>query len=335
MNIRSNTYLTWLIQILFWGCSYWVLLQAFSKEYEYDAANRVYTILFHIPLLVVVYGNWICFHRLLLSKRIALYCLAFIILAGLGVGLHFVLFEKLSDEVFPGYYFISYFSVRNIANFMLAYLGISLLLFFFRNWFTLKNRQLRLEKENTQARMDQLKAQINPHFLFNSLNNIYAKSRTPNGQVSDYILKLSDSLRYMIYDADSEFVPLEKEIQNLKAYFDLEKLRLDQIDHISFSGNGDFSGTPIAPLLFLPLVENLFKFVERENPVIELKISYDGKNLRYQSKNNITDEELPSGQLGERNVQQRLALIYPGKHSYTATKEQAWYHVDLNIQLAT
>jgi len=325
---------SWVLQICFWGLSYFLLLSLFRGEYSTGQADHVYTFLFHLPLLLIVYLNYLAFQRLFKTDRIGLYAFAFCFLAVLGVTSHFLIFELLAEFLFPGFYFISYYSVAAITATTCGYLVLSLLLFLSYNWFRLREKETELQKENSQIRIESLKAQVNPHFLFNSLNNIYSLTTENPRKSGKYMLQLSDSLRYMIYDTDSDYVTVEKELEYLTNYFELEKLRLEEDSDVTFKKIGDFSGRAIAPLIFVPLIENAFKFVDRSQPMISIRISMEGSQIRYLAENNIGENPgVKKGGKGMKNVRDRLALIYPNKHTLSVDESEQSYRIDLQINL--
>jgi len=241
-------------------------------------------------------------------------------------------FDVLSDWLFPGYYFVTFYTLREVLEFISSYAIVSMLLFLSKNWFALKERQLVLEKENHQIKLASLKAQINPHFLFNSLNNIYGITSSENKLSRAYILKLSDALRYMIYDTEEAFVPLENEVTYLKNYLALEELRLNKKESVKIHIEGDFSGYLIAPFILLPLIENCFKHCDKINPMIDIHMRIDKDILNLKTKNNTSVNKQENGGLGLSNLKSRLKLIYPNRHQLT-TKNGAFYESTLTLNL--
>ncbi|MBX2817936.1 MAG: histidine kinase [Saprospiraceae bacterium] len=332
--MTTSTRRGWALHLLFWAISYVILIITFSREYDTTQANHAYTLLFHLPIVLVVYGNLWSFNKYFLKKKILPYVLSFCLLLAFGIMLHFLVFERLSLLLFPGYYFISYYTAIEIGVFVLTYLGLTFLLFLSTNWFSLRERQLQLEKENNAVRLHALRSQINPHFLFNSLNNIYSLAKEKQGQASQYILKLSESLRYMLYDADSEYVSLEDELEHLKNYFELEKLRISDKTMVQFRVKGDPSGIPVAPLVFTPIIENAFKYVHAEAPVIDAQIVVDRSEITFNCKNNYSDGKARhQGGLGLKNVKERLALLYPQQHVINIAQDDDFFSIFIQIEL--
>ena len=181
-----------------------------------------------------------------------------------------------------------------------------------------------IEKEKLDTEIKFLKSQINPHFLFNSLNNIYSMLPKGEGGAKDYLMKLSDSLRYMIYETDDDKVLLTDEIDYIKNYISLEKLRLEN-DSVNFSLSGNSDGLLIAPLLLIPLIENCFKHLDKENPFVTIDIHIEETLLKLTTRNSM-DTINNEGGVGLSNLKERLHLLYPEKHQLN-TKVEGKDHV--------
>ena len=322
-------------QLIFWSLSFFLLHRLFTREGDNGLIDIYFTILFHLPLIVTVYGNYHLVKQFFINNwKLGFYLLGIGLLIVFSVGFHYLTFDILSDWIFPGYYFVSFYEIREVVEFVLSYAIVSTLLLLSKNWFALKEQQLTLEKENHRVKLGALKAQINPHFLFNSLNNIYGITASENKLSRAYILKLSDALRYMIYDTSETLVPLEKEVDYLKNYIALEQLRLEEGAKIEFKTIGDFSGYLIAPLILLPIVENCFKYFNTENPFVDIILSVDNEIFTIKAENNkraeIGDQ---SGGLGLTNLKNRLQLIYPDKHQLTINDKPNSYTISLVINL--
>jgi len=213
-----------------------------------------------------------------------------------------------------------------------------------KGWFELYETKQLLEKlksEKLQAELSALKGQINPHFLFNSLNSIYSLSIDNEPITSDFILKLSDVLRYMIYEANDERVPLKKEINYLQNYIELQRLRVDEKAKINVEIKGELNNQKVAPLLLIPLVENGFKHGikgETENSFIDVFINVEGQDFYFNVKNNKGQiDEIENGKfngIGLKNVQRRLELLYPEKHKMKIKETNSTFEIDLKIDLS-
>ena len=199
-------------------------------------------------------------------------------------------------------------------------------------------RNLQLQKENAESQLQILKAQVHPHFLFNTLNNIYSLTQDTSRPASKLVMGLSDMLRYMLYECNQPFVPLSKELKMVNEYIELERIRYgNKLEiHIDFPDNaGEFA---MAPLLLLPFVENCFKHGTSnmlEHPWLNLHISIEQYQMTMKlinSKSSVQHSDHKQG-IGIENVRRRLELIYPGKHDLVINDEEELFIVQLKLEL--
>ncbi|PWN06320.1 hypothetical protein DDZ15_10895 [Rhodohalobacter mucosus] len=191
-----------------------------------------------------------------------------------------------------------------------------------------------LKAEKSKAELALLRSQVNPHFFFNTLNNLYSLVVQKSDKAPDVILKLSDMMRYTIYEGDKESVRLEDEIGYLQQYIDLHKIRYNKKVDVRFNAP-DAADTFVAPLLFIVLLENAFKHgVEtmREGAYIHITLENEGGNVRFEIRNNFNEftVEETSG-IGLENLKKRLRLLYPGRHSLDIVKENNNFTVTLEL----
>lgn len=208
-----------------------------------------------------------------------------------------------------------------------------------KHWYVEGQRNLQLQKEAIQSQLQVLKAQVHPHFLFNTLNNIYSHTQGTSPTASKLVMGLSDMLRYMLYECNHPQVSLAKELKMLDEYIGLERIRYgNELElHIDFPGNAtDFS---VAPLLLLPFVENAFKHGAShvlQHPWLNLSVALQENRMTFKLLNgkpeNVRTSLLRQG-IGIENVRRRLALLYPGKHELTITDEGDVFIVTLKLQL--
>jgi two-component system, LytTR family, sensor kinase len=329
--------------LLFWCFSFIILLGLFTGSGKAEKIDYIYTFLFHLTILPFVYINlMILIPELLSTKRYLFYAVPLLLLIPLSAEINIMLFDRWIDKILPGYYFISYYSFADVAKIVTVYLAITSLLKLSRGWFRLSdaNRRLsQLQKEHAEAELKALKGQINPHFLFNSLNGIYSQSLSKSEDTPDTVLKLSEILRYVIYDTNSDFISLSKEVKFLKDYIDLQKIRSDNRAELVFNINGDIDNFLIAPMIFLPLVENSFKHGVKGSPdksyiKINLNVSANDFNFTIENNKGVVDE-IEGGEykgIGIENVRKRLAMIYPGEHEFTVTDSDLFFRVDIKIK---
>jgi len=331
--------------VLFWIASFTFLVHFFMTSGELTRVDFIYTLLFHISLATAVYVNiWLLIPVFLRKGRYLLYLCAAVVLIFLAALLNRLTFEKLVDIILPGYYFISYYELDDILKFVFVYVALSSLLKLSKGWFMLMetNRKLLLmEKEKTAAELQALKSQVNPHFLFNSLNNIYSLALNGSPTTPEVILRLSDLMRYMLYESNDSTVPIKKELTCIKNYIELQKLRSGTEASISYDFTGKIEDQRIAPLLFLPFIENGFKHGVKGETLggfINIRIELDDKELYFSIENNkgLVDEvEKEQGKgIGLQNAKRRLELIYPDRHLLEIEDKENIYRVKLKLILS-
>lgn len=323
--------------ILFWCLSFLILINIFKVSAEIKPIDLIYTAIFHVPVLLIVYINLRVLFPIFLEKgRYYLYAILIIILVFAGAAFYLILFNNWIDYIFPGYYFIAYYDFWDVSLYFSIYLSATSLFRLARGWFRLQE----LEKEKTLSELKALKSQINPHFLFNSLNSIYSLSRKNDTQVPDKIVQLSDLMRHIIYESDVEYIPLEKEIGMIKNYVELQNLRAREKDRIKINIEGEIKDKKIAPLIFLPFVENSFKHGLKggaEQLFVHINIKASGDNLTFEIENSkgnsrqIEDRKYKG--IGIENVRKRLELIYPNRYSLKISDGEKTFKVTLQIKL--
>ncbi|MBO9203866.1 MULTISPECIES: sensor histidine kinase [Niastella] len=204
------------------------------------------------------------------------------------------------------------------------------------DWFRNEQQRQQLENEKLRTELDFLKAQTNPHFLFNTLNNIYALACQQSVKTAGAVMKLSEIMHFMIYESGNGLVPVAREIYYIDQLIELQELRTAGRLMLEFSVTGDTTGYSLAPLILMALVENIFKhgvLNDEKHPVfINLYIN-EGK-LQFSAKNKINHAAsgLPGG-IGLANVRRRIELLYPQKHQFSITSDNVYYSVFLELQL--
>ncbi|MCB0530749.1 MAG: histidine kinase [Saprospiraceae bacterium] len=206
------------------------------------------------------------------------------------------------------------------------------------NRLTLELRHRELQVQHTEAQLNYLKAQINPHFLFNTLNNIYAAATLQHPNTAAMVLRLSDLLRYVTYDGQQALVPLEKEVAQVKAYLELFKLRSEQAPAIEFRIEDQYPVRTIEPVLLLPLVENALKHGDLDdNPgtsFLNIRLENTRELLAFTVENSFDPENRQKdsvGGVGLENIRRRLELHYPGRHRFSVQDEGTVFNVRVEI----
>ncbi len=325
---------------LFWMLSFYVLFRVFAYADDWSKTDVIYTLLFHLSLVPLVYLNTLVLIPRILQKR--WYLTYLVVSAGLlagGVLLNQFIFRYLTNWIFPGYYFISDYEFRDLFQFMLVYWAAGTLLKLSKSWFLVLEQEQRireLEREKAQAELRALKGQLDPHFLFNSLNSIYSLALYADPQTPDAILKLSESMRYVLYDCRSSVVPLTRELEHIRNYIDLQLLRREDALDLTVTFP-EISGNPmIAPLLLIPLVENAFKHARPDTSGrswirINLDLAADG--LVFLVANSAAERKprQQAGGVGLANLRQRLELLYPSVHELKLRPEAEAFFAALSL----
>jgi sensor histidine kinase YesM len=303
------------------------------------AINIIITLLL---LAVSVYLNLIILLPLFFNHR---RYLLFSLLELLNIAL-FICLNYLISLAFEGKH--PNFLNEMIAEFILVlvFLIITTLIKFTRDSLALQDATLRIreiERENVVSELRALKAQINPHFFFNTLNSIYSLSLDKSDKTPELILRLSELMRYIIYETSDDNVSMEKQLDFFRNYIYLEQLRTEEKIKIEMEIKGKHTDLRIAPLLFLPFIENAFKHVakEKDNPSF-INISFDlsnednivfsVKNKKYSSSHPINGTNNEG--IGLSNVRKRLNLLYPLKHTLKISDSDDVFDVKLTLDLS-
>ncbi len=319
---------TWIdnkvVQNLFiWFCLFLILLGAVQAD------NKVVSAIAIIGLLApAVYVNNIFilpFFNKNLPRFLALFLLNALIFTGVAV---FFLVQTLVQD-FKWTMFLNFFGILILALTFGSAIRIS------RDSFV-----RRQEEKNAQLKL--LKAQLNPHFLFNTLNNLYGLSVLKSDKLPELMLKLSNLLRYSLYDTKETYVSLEKELQYLEDYMSLEKIRLEDQTEIAYTRSGVISGKRIAPMLLIVFVENAFKHMGNAQGLksaVSVAVTIDRDSLIFSCDNSIdkqtTEASLETGKsgIGLQNAQKRLSILYPERHRLAIESKDNEYKVVLTIKL--
>ena len=319
-----------------------------NRQYDHAVSWSMfwqYMAVFSIIVGVCHFNSMILMPRLFKRKRYILYVVSLILLIIIGgvsaVGLRDVFLNLGAEtQIEWGYKrneYTSYFLHIVLSEFLL--LLLTSFFYIMQEFINLQDTTIRLkeiEKENTQAQLQELKAQINPHFLFNTLNNLYSHSLEQSPKTPDMILKISDLMSYILYECKEDKVPLNNELSFIRNYVELEKLRYeDQID-IDFTITGNDTDIKIAPLLFIPFIENAFKhggntggnhiFVKIDIEVKSNSISFYICNSAGETDNNNTSKGI-----GIKNVKKRLELLYSKAYSLELADKDNMFYVKLTL----
>lgn len=336
---------------LLWHVVFWIIvLTYYTLFFGHQGGHYRFTLKFVAILLPVAMGttylfNYYLIPKFLLNKRIktfsllsfytlvvSFYIISLIIFPYLILNTNEVNFVTL-DKSFLDIYFL----VVGLYAAILVAILIKLIKYAYER----QHQHLQILKEKTAAELEVLRSQINPHFLFNTLNNIYTLSLKKSDQTPDVVLKLSEMLDYLLYDCDADRVPVQKEIKLIENYLYLQKIRYDKRLNIKFDVEGLIADKTVAPMLLLPFVENSFKHgvgKHRADAWIKILLKIHEKSMHFEVENSQVLEvknkaKSSSGGIGIANVRKRLELLYHNRHELNLFSSSSDYRVVLNLNL--
>ncbi len=324
---------------------FWILVFAlwYYLRYQDYSTKRIavkITLIKVADLAALVYlTNYILIPRFLYKKKYADFISLFILLIVASALLKVYLMSEIFNR--PQLFSLSgnlkerlYENV--ISDFFLVVAGAAFRLIF--DYIKMQQRLAEIAKEKAETELNFLKSQINPHFLFNSLNSVYFLINKDNLQARNALHKFSEMLRYQLYEAGDARIPVEKEIAYLKDYVDLQQLRKDERYSVQFNCAGDVKGFQIEPLLLIPFVENAFKHISHSSEkinFIKLDMNRSNGTLLFSIENSKETERITTqkqGGIGLANVKRRLELLYPGKHELDIDETDNTFSVKLKLQ---
>jgi two-component system, LytTR family, sensor histidine kinase AlgZ len=334
------------IHLLFWCVYYSFFFSQISsspKGLERDLGELIMDASFHVfSMMLIAYLNYFYFFpRFLIRKNLGRYLLEFSVPFGLLMTVVIHVKRLIAD----GYTHKAEFMYsQRFTNYMiwstLFIVFFVAMLKFVEDWFELEAKKKEIENEKLIAELRFLKAQINPHFLFNTLNNLYSLAFINSPNTTVVIDKLSQMMRYMIYDSNHPKVSLNKEVDYMQNYISLEKLRLNNEVPISFKIIGNTEGVQIVPLILITFLENAFKHGISNNAKdawINITLEVSGKACVYTVENSklIAQDEKTKEKsgIGLQNVQRRLELSYPNQFDLEVEDNEKHYLVQLNLDL--
>lgn len=354
VSVKSRSYITILLHIFSWMLFAFVLLfhQPLSWSINIPFEFWIKQACVLLMLIIVFYVNsYVLVPRLLLKNKTLVYVFTILIIAVLAGPLikiadNFLQLPILMDKAFND------IGIQRPPKRMdrvdvfllmmtLFMVGISTSVTLIQKWQADKQSRESLEKEKIASELSFLKAQINPHFFFNTLNNIYALTHVDVEKSRGALHKLSRMMRYLLYDTQTGSTPLSKEVSFIVDYIELMKIRLNEATTVHFEAPVLENDPQVAPMLFLPYIENAFKYgvSTTENSVIAISMLLEGHRLSLIISNSIFKHHAVNaddyGGIGLNNTKRRLELLYPGKHHFSAyTKADTnEFIVHLNLTL--
>jgi len=334
-----------LVHIAFWIYMFNQILLTFAmmsgKQVDFFQEITIYPITSFITFYSFYFTYGLFFTRKNKLYPVLFLIMVIAILIPLRVGLEYLFwkyigFSHIKTEepliITGGWWFNS---IRLVIIYGIYALFIQLAI----SWFETQKLKSALLVEKQSSELALLRSQINPHFLFNTLNNIYSLVYKKSEDAPEAVMKMSAIMRYMLYDATTDKVLLEKEIEYLKSFIELEKLRLKHQDFVELNITGELQGRTIAPMILIPFVENAFKHCSKNvtYPGIRINLSIGAHDIRFEVTNYfrkntaVTKDQV--GGIGYNNIRRRLNLLYPGKHQLNISSNENLYTVNLILSI--
>lgn len=330
--------------------TYWIAFVSFFAyawgTYDAKYLKTISVELINLPSkIVLVYGViYILYPRFLFKGKVWKFLFWLFVMVLLGA-----IAQRITDNLIIVDYFFPYWEkvntfefsqlVRSAVN-LGAVLALPMTIKSMEYIAKVKQNEQMLAKEKLEAELAFLRNQVQPHFLFNTLNSLYSLILKKSDQSLDVVLKLSELLRYMLYETNATKVDLQKELGSIRSYLDLEKIRYGNRIDLSLNIWGDIGGHVIAPMLILPFIENSFKHSTKGFDgmawiTIELGVKENRLTLKIENSvpDNSANMDSMVGGIGLQNVQRRLSLIYPERHVLKIESNDECHSVHLNVEL--
>ena len=344
-NIKENIYNFFTKRVvyhsLFWLVLLFILMliEGTQQGFFFTLGNELINVVF---FGIIIYFNlFYLIPNYLTKKRFLTYCVLLILSAIILTPLKVIIFYfKFSGIPNAQADLIRHQNWYFLVTFLMA--SASTIFKIITDWARHLREKQELQTQTMQSELRFLKSQINPHFLFNTLNNLYALTLKKSDKAPEIVIKLSEMMRYMLYECNEKRVLLSKEVNYLKNYLDLERLRQGKNVEINFYVKGDVSDQKIAPLMFIPFLENSFKHglnnhISQGFVNIYLDINNNLVNLFIENSKPETlplqDHKRKSGGIGLVNVRRRLNLLYPNQYTLEIGDNPKSYSVNLEIDL--
>ena len=328
--------------LLIWMLVFGIWYNLRVQDYPQGKAFII-TLLKVTDLALMIYiSNLILVPQLLYKKRYLAFAVTYVVMILLSSYTKMQILGQIYNN--PNLFSINSTNFKTriydniIPHFFLVTAGVAVKLVI--DFIRTQQRLAELAKEKAETELNFLKSQINPHFLFNSINSVYFLIDKKNEEARKALYKFSEMLRYQLYECNGDKIPVEKEIAFLKDYVDLQKLRTDEQYKIEFNCSPDVHGFSIEPILLIPFVENSFKHISHftDGRVNEINIDITKQNgeMRFTVKNTTEPGHVngkEAGGIGLTNVQRRLELLYPNRHKLTLTKKENQFEAELKLKI--
>lgn len=332
----------WIKDFVFCAATYFILLSIFASSSEWRLIDHIYTSIFVGTLILFgTINEWVIQRKFLKENKYISFLVLSLFNIMAGALFNHILFDKLIDYILPGYYFISYYEYEDLLKFFFVYIFLLTLLGLSWEWFQFQEERHKvtvLEKAKLNAELRALTNQVNPHFLFNSLTVLFGLALKKSDETPDAILKLSNTLRYVIYESARGKVKLSSEILLIENYIELQKYRVRNGERITFAHNVKDTTVELEPMLLLPLIENSFKhglMGDSTEGFVTISLFSDENQINFSVVNNkgLAPAGGSSGGIGLKNIEERLRLIYKDRYSFNVEETEKLFSVNLKLNL--
>ena len=333
---------------------FWIVLLLFNVSrfqrsfvgYTFDTfKTNLLSELLEMPVLLLAsyFTGYFLLHKFFIPKKylrfftwLAITSVAFAFM--LRIIIYYIEIPLFYPEDLTEGYRFGHFNLFQHIFYIYTTAGVFFMLRLVKHLLRVQDSKLELEKQGMKSELALLRTQINPHFLFNTLNNINSLIVKDQAKAGQSVVKLSEIMRYMLHDASRDKVLLSQEVEHLENYIDLQRIRLEKAEYISFKIEGNPNGILIPPMLFVPFVENLFKHGDKSmpSPGFSVSLKITGRTLVFKTQNFIKAESFKkdsSSGIGISNVRRRLELIFPGNYLLEINPENNIFTVYLRINL--
>lgn len=339
MNIPLNKIIRISIHIFFWFCAWFFFFFYYKRYSEVNAYTFVASLINLVVAIATVYTfNYYLIPRILLQNKLkrflAFAFVAIVMFFYIQLLLTLFLVVKLlyaEQRLFP-----EMIDVMMLFFNMFFVVFVAIAIKFYKRWSEKDYREQKVQREKVEAELQMLKTQINPHFLFNTLNSIYVLAMKNSDQTANVVMKLSDILDYILYKINAPRISISNEIQIIENYIELEKIRFTDRVNLDFSSSFKSKDIHIPPMLIIPFVENAFKHgvaKSMEKSWIKIRIEETDKMLDVEISNSKSQNPIVSkpGGIGLVNVKKRLDLLFNDSYKLTISEKNNRYDVFLSI----
>jgi len=339
-NFILNPKYRWFYHLFFWLIVFSVDISTINV-FSSDNDTGYIIIILLLEMLIVYFNIYFLFRKYLVKGKVYKYVFFTFLTILIYISINHIFFyengaiEVINDKNNEKHMATVITSLIAFSFRMFSIIGTAVGIKFFKRYFIEQKKTYAIKQDSLENELQYLKNQINPHFLFNSLNNIYILSKKKPKETSDSILLLSDLLRYQLYDCTKNNILLSEEIAYLRNFLKLETLRKSK-SNTSLIITGEAQHVLVAPFIFMPFVENAIKFsAQTKNPSIEIKFDIKDSFINFNIENNKSQTNFVSKNsgIGLKNVKRRLDILYPNTHKLTITdsKNNFKLHLKLNI----